>query len=1666
MASLRTLFGLLLGALLVSGTAMALPMSGTYTIGDGIPADSYTSFTAAVAALTANGVDGPVTFNVEQLTYNGSITIGPIAGASGTNTITFHAAGTVLPLILANAAPAVELHGADFVTFDGIDVRLTVAGMVVQITDDADSNVIRNCTLTGASEANNLDYGVAITGGGNDYNIIDRVTVNRSAYYPVYLAGDSVESGAIFSDTQNEVRNCTLLGGRYGVFLTRQNGSMVHDCDIQPGSSGLSFGDVAGIYFYHTNTLGEFVCGANANKIHNIRGADITCGIAATSGVVEAFNNFVYDFVVTGTATVYGFAMERVDADLRFNSVYIGNVGTTAYGFYQKYFLCDTRLLCNIFQVNEPTAACWGIYRSEGKLVSNYNCVYSPGPGAGFNMGSDSLTNYATLAQWQAATANDSNSVGDNPGFLGLTDLHIRSDYTLLYGAGLDSVRPAIDIDGDGRGSPPAIGADEYTLATMSHNYSVSKWVGWSYSYISGVPVIVRAEIKNFGINNETNVPVVLSYNGVPQDTALVSLIAGEKDTVELGWTPPAISSLEDFGTLEVQAFCPQDTFLQNDSIRAMVRVYISPLSGTFDLGGGANNYATFQDAITALAQRGVNGPVTFNVYPHTYSGSLHFLPVAGASDTNTITFRASHVLDTRPLISGDVNPALALDGADHLTFDGIDITLASNPGGGNAKVVRIQQGADYNTIKNCTVTGLGQTGSGNYGIALGGGGAGGNSYNVFENIRIDRTVYYPVDLLAYPTAPSLGNEVRNCTLIGGKQSVTLTCQSGAVVRNCDIQPGWDAMSMEIMGIYCAPMTTGLWALEPTVAYGNKIHNLRGTNTASGIYTNSGTWSSFRAYNNFVYDFVVTGTKPLYGLRVTGGDAQFFFNSVSIGDVGTTGQGGTHEGINGFYESGATSTVGLINNVFQVLEPTDFCWAISLASGSLYSDHNCVYGTGTGYNMGRTATNYHSLATWQAGGPYDAHSVEGNPGFMSATDLHIWPLSTLLNGAGLDTAGITTDIDGGLRGSPPDIGADEYVFAHSAHDYGVNNWVGWTYQYTAGVPVTIRAEVQNLGTNNETNVPVRLFYHNVQQDQVLLSLTSGTLDTVALHWTPPAHLQFDTLMVQAFCPGDTFAANDKMKASVLVIGPPMSGSYTIGDGTPADSFTSFTAAVTALTVCGVNGPVTFNVEQLTYNESITIGQIAGVSETNTITFRAGGLLPPLISANAATALELHGADFVTFSGIDMTATGGAPGATNRVVWIYFDANNNTIKNCTLTGPGETGNLNYGVEIQYGGNDANVIENVSINRTVYFPIYLTGDFSTTDQANEVRNCTLIGGKQSVTLNHQNGAVVRNCDIQPGYDGAAVGIMGIYCSNTNNQTEGELSTAYGNKIHNIRGTVNTSAILADPGAGGLFSAYDNFIYDFEVTGAAIVYGLRAASGDVQFYFNSVRIGDVGTTGNTYGFHEAGNGTTVVLKNNIFQIDEPTTACWGIYRKAGTLTASDYNCVYSAGPGALYSMGGDTVNNYVTLAVWQGSTQNDANSVEGNPSFVSATDLHINPLFSLVDSAGTPVEGITNDFDGNVRNATFPDIGADEYTHLLPPAAVQGLTAYPVPGTNNVQLRWPAAAGASSYKIYRSPGFGIADTYVDQTASTTYIHVGAVTLGAKMFYVVVASTDHIAP
>ncbi|MFH0757460.1 MAG: PKD domain-containing protein [Bacteroidota bacterium] len=107
-------------------------------------------------------------------------------------------------------------------------------------------------------------------------------------------------------------------------------------------------------------------------------------------------------------------------------------------------------------------------------------------------------------------------------------------------------------------------------------------------------------------------------------------------------------------------------------------------------------------------------------------------------------------------------------------------------------------------------------------------------------------------------------------------------------------------------------------------------------------------------------------------------------------------------------------------------------------------------------------------------------------------------------------------------------------------------------------------------------------------------------------------------------------------------------------------------------------------------------------------------------------------------------------------------------------------------------------------------------------------------------------------------------------------------------------------------------------------------------------------------------------------------------------------DYNDYYSAGD----EFGSYLGTLYSDLASWGLAINADANSSLLNPFYLDEEELR--PTQRAINGAGIAASGVLLDIDGELRNQSAPDVGADEYlvdfgiTRLLSPTLSCGLTS----------------------------------------------------------------------
>lgn len=578
------LFFALIFCLLFTGQAAAQPLIGNYTIG-GSGAD-YATINAAVTDLNLSGVSGPVVFSIASGVYNESLVIGPITGASATNTITFQSAAmdsTAVTIAMPTTTTAtnnylIRLSGASHLIFRHLTFERTGTNdysLVIDITNASQYITFFHNRIIGPTAATAAIFKCLVYGANasTQSNLTFDGNFMSGGSYGIWLAGNS--QLPCCTDNGNVIINNHLTGQfQCGIYLQYQNGPQIIGNTIQGTSTASGFG----IYtFFADNNLRIL-----KNRVAVVNGKGIYVHNTSIAGIPENLiaNNFVS---VGGAGAAEGIFLDNSrSCHIYHNSVHIYNTATNSTAFRINGIGSAYNELKNNNLVNSGGG--YAIYvtasTSQPFNVSDYNNLYVSDTLLGFWQASGS---HATLTAYRSASNTDINSVSIDPGYLSNTDLHATS--VMLNNRGtpaLSSATPVTDdIDGELRSIiHPDMGADEYSVNELELYLVDTLW-----TFCEGNQGDVKFTLINHNVSNYADTLVIwVELAGVVHDQKPVWVTIAANDTVmfstgSLNVWPSAASVIP----LRVWISDPWDVNRSNDTLSTTVTI-IPPVS--VDLGG------------------------------------------------------------------------------------------------------------------------------------------------------------------------------------------------------------------------------------------------------------------------------------------------------------------------------------------------------------------------------------------------------------------------------------------------------------------------------------------------------------------------------------------------------------------------------------------------------------------------------------------------------------------------------------------------------------------------------------------------------------------------------------------------------------------------------------------------------------------------------------------------------------------------------------------------------------------------------------------------------------------------------------------------------------------------------------------------------------------------
>jgi len=435
------------------------------------------------------------------------------------------------------------------------------------------------------------------------------------------------------------------------------------------------------------------------------------------------------------------------------------------------------------------------------------------------------------------------------------------------------------------------------------------------------------------------------------------------------------------------------------------------------------------------------------------------------------------------------------------------------------------------------------------------------------------------------------------------------------------------------------------------------------------------------------------------------------------------------------------------------------------------------------------------------------------------------------------------------------------------------------------------------------------------------------------------------------------------------------GTYTVA--ALGGDYPSLDSLVKALMERGIGGSVTFELMPGTYpNTNFTIKDIPGVSLTDTVVIQSQSGDPgnTFVSHTQESGynyiLRFEGTDYVTIQNLTFNSGGTdytrifvlqgnsqhmniIGNVLNGVSTVYGDATNESliyvpsdqiVDNLLIKGNTFTDN-SYGIyfygnyNIGYNHTNLKVVENVFNNQYVNIEFYRT-------KRPYIFGNTIDGGLQY-------GIYLRECD-----NDLVVLNNKIFVSD---------DSYYAIYLHYCDGSSANKGLIANNfvsvhGAGG---SYGSFGIKLDVSNYQLV------------YHNTLK-----TTGNKGACFNTYQGGNLQIANNVF-VNEGTTTYAYTVNHAYAIAASDYNDFYSTGTNYIQYDGTE----YSALADYQSGATMDLNSVDYNPVLTSDTDFHL-LADSVVGIAAPLTSFVPFDIDGETRNVSNPDMGADEFSCLFFP------------------------------------------------------------------------------
>ena len=1580
----------------VSGYFCDTLMSGTYRIGPSVNAP-FKTISEAVKVLYQCGIDGPVTFAIENGTYLEHVRLEQaISGSSPTNTVTFTAySGNPLAVIIQRPDDATQnlapfmLEGVSNV----IITKLTLSSFSpltstysysngVLLKNGCDNILIDSCLFTlvkfGSPSATTNHVGIAKPSSTGAVSNI-RITNNYfdGGVYAVYMIGTT----GTYNHNIYVADNTMPTQDKGSVYLQYADSVIIERNDMgQRNATAIgNLQTFQGIYFANANKITVL-----QNKINAARGIyGIYLYIVNTNGTIAdgliANNEIRMSFYETSSYARYGiYTSGVVKTKIYHNSIGLlsGNSNTLGHPMYvSSNANTDLDIRNNIF-LTATEGASYPIYFADladarrTTLANNdyYHAVPSR-PNIGY-AGSAAIT----MPAWQSFVPTDINSVAVMPKFVNLAaSMDVQTSRGIAC-----PVIPSIsdDIAGNARGNATVMGA--YHFESVPNDVMPISILSPTTTVRNAEDVIIT--IQSLGDYTLNDLTIYWELNGTLQqpypwtgtllpDSISAPILIGRITNYSGGENKLKIWTSDPNHTADARP--------QNDTIDMMFYGCDSALRGTYSIGT-TGVFTTVNEAVGYLCKCGVSGPTTFQLANGEFEEDVAITePIPGSSPTNVVTFTSqsgnyNNTTIKRASSPAVAIPALTLTNVSNLRFTNLKITgWSNNPSGASwaySTAIVFNDGCSNVEISNCYVE------------------------IVYFTSHVTSTNYTSISRVYGNGNPISNIRILNNIISGGANGIYHS-GSGTVKDNNILVQGNEIINVDRYGMYFSA-GENFKILNNTITQRAKYSPTTPQQTFYGIY-----FSTNITGDNIIDANRIVSDTLYYGIYLGSYPATVSNNEIIANDAYPSSSSGIYAGgysaqttriINNsiLFKKGKATTIYNVRGIYIGSSSYDFeiknnhivtmdsmsvpIYFSSYAAARHDIDYNCYYNPYG--HVGYVTSLRQTLSAWKSAVTNDVHSISEAPVYTNSTSLK---LTNTANLTCPGVSGVTTDIEGYGRFGATLMGA--YGAPPSNKDVAITELTGVPAAVASaggGDIYTPSVKITNFGTTPVTSVILKwtLNGNTPAYTKTWAGGTLNTLDNVVFPLNPLTALvgnndlvvwieSVNTLGI------DDFQGNDTLKAAFHACDSLHHGVYTVGLN---GDFTNITSAITAFNLCGTNGNITLSLIDSVYRENVDLTNLDAVmgNYSLTITSASGNRNSAIVRPTTGVAFLLNKTNNVTFENITIDASLGT--ANSYGIQFTGDASNILVNNCViLAHPTQTATTLAPI---YKGTTAAVLKGLTVKNCTlsggYYGAYLYGSSSNYGQNIVIDSNIITGQYNSGLYPYYMEISISYNKITPRSSGQGTTWYGIYAYYVRS------SNIIGNRIsaNNTGITSTLYGIYPYNSNTSLFANNEIYLQSSASTTRGIYHYY---SNTLSYFHNTVLITGTAATAQPFYVYVSGTSYSAIVKNNIFAtIGSGATSRHAVYASANINAYQsnyqfDYNNYYTSGSVLAYC--GAATN---TLADWKAIATADVNSVNILPSFVNPS---INlELTDYVDVSCPLIPSVPLDIRG-YRRDIYTSMGA---------------------------------------------------------------------------------------